>query len=333
MATRQKNPTVPAPQLANGHDVTVEGEADANANPQDPAVEIVEGGGELDASGAQTGDDGINDLAAQLADEKRKREEIERENARLRAEQQQSQREVVDNRMLVLDATIQRQEGEKQSILDDIKAAKEAGDYDKEVELTDKLSQINIDLKQTRLGKARLESELEDGGGQQPQQMQRQSSDSPVEQMIRAGRLDPRSANWLRAHPEYAEAGPNNDKLQRAHAYAMSHDGVAPATDEYFRLIEERLGLRQAADDGGGEGGQQQNNQQQPRSMAPPAAPPSRGNGMGGGGRVIMDGIVDLGNGKFRVAPHIKAFAESIGMSTQDYVQQAVALKNEGQIH
>ena len=326
MSTRQKNPAPPAPQL-NGHD------AGAGTDPQ---IEVVDDGGAggdapvVDVvDGAQAADPGIETLRQQLADEQRKREDAEREAATLRSQTHQQQREVVDNRRLVLDATIQRQEGEKKIILDRIKAAKEAGDYDAEVAAMDDLSQLNIDLKATKRGKAALEVEIDEGGTQQ----QRGGNNDPVEQMIEQGRLDPRSANWLRQHREFAQAGPNNDKLQRAHAYAMSHDGVVPASDEYFRLLEERLGIREPAGDGGADDGGGRQAAQQQRTTPPPAAPVSRAASMGGGGREIMQGITDMGNGKYRVTPQMRAFIESINMTVQEYVQNAVTLKNEGQIH
>lgn len=328
MATRQKNAPPVAPQV-NGHDAEADIELNANAGEGNgDAPEIIEG----DATSGDSADEGIEALRQQLADEKRRREEAEAAAATLRNQSQQQQREVVDNRMLVLDATIQRQEGEKANIIAELKAAKERGDYDAEAAATDKLSQINIDLKQTKLGKSRLEADLEDGGGQEQQRQttQQRSSGDPLEDFIAQNRLHPRAGNWLRNHRDYAEDPVKNAELTRAHHLAL-RSGAALNSDAYYEALETELGLRQAPDD---DGGQQEQRQPPPRSNGmPPAAPPSRAGGMGGGGREIMQGITDLGNGKYRTTPAIRQFAESIGMTVQEYVAQAVALKNEGQIH
>lgn len=63
-------------------------------------------------------------------------------------------------------------------------------------------------------------------------------SQDPVEMM--ASRLTPKSAAWLRAHPEAAS---KVDKLTAAHQAAISLEGIEVETPEYFRYVEEKLGL------------------------------------------------------------------------------------------
>lgn len=60
----------------------------------------------------------------------------------------------------------------------------------------------------------------------------------PVEMM--AARLTPKSAAWLRAHPEAAN---NVSKLTAAHSSAVEFEGLKPETPEYFRYVEEKLGI------------------------------------------------------------------------------------------
>ncbi len=62
----------------------------------------------------------------------------------------------------------------------------------------------------------------------------------PIEQM--AARLTPKSAAWLRAHPEAAN---NVSKLTAAHSSAVEFEGLTPETPEYFRYVEEKLGISQ----------------------------------------------------------------------------------------
>ena len=54
-----------------------------------------------------------------------------------------------------------------------------------------------------------------------------------------AERLAPRSAEWLRSHPEVVQ---KIGKLTRAHQDAVE-DGYTPESDDYFRFIENRLGI------------------------------------------------------------------------------------------
>lgn len=65
-------------------------------------------------------------------------------------------------------------------------------------------------------------------------------SQDPIEQM--AARLTPKSAAWLRAHPEAAN---KVEKLTAAHASAVELEGLKPETPEYFRYVEEKLGITQ----------------------------------------------------------------------------------------
>lgn len=325
--TRVKNATPPAQQIDGAEIEVVEGTDEGAAH-----IEI-EGAETKDA--APVADPGIEDLRAQLAEERRRREAAESESSNLRNQNHQTQREVADSRVLVLDATIQRQEGEKAAIMSRLREAKEAGDYDAELKATDELSSINIDLKQTKLGKSRLEHEIETGGAPQQRQSSAPANASDaVEEMISRSNLDPRSAGWLRSHPEFA-AQNNNDKLQRAHAFAMSHDGVVPASDEYFRLLEERLGMRQAQQP---EDEQRTDTGRQPeerRASAAPAAPVSRSGGMGGGGREIYPGITEIGNGKYRVSKEVQEAADIAGLTIKEYIENARGLTrgSDGQMH
>ena len=63
-------------------------------------------------------------------------------------------------------------------------------------------------------------------------------SQDPLEVM--AARLTPKSAAWLRAHPE---AAGQVEKLTAAHASAVQFKGLTPETPEYFKYIEKKMGF------------------------------------------------------------------------------------------
>lgn len=76
----------------------------------------------------------------------------------------------------------------------------------------------------------------------QPQQQPQQAPQDPVEAL--ASRLTPKSADWLRAHPEAAH---KVNKLTAAHQAAVELEGITPETPEYFSYIEKTLGMSKSA--------------------------------------------------------------------------------------
>jgi hypothetical protein len=142
----------------------------------------------------------------------------------------------------------------------------------------------------------------------------------PVERL--ASQLSPRSAAWVRSHPEYA-SGSKYQKMIAAHQLALA-DGAAADSDAYFDSIEDTLKLRQAAPlatdpepdvtpqraTGG-------------RSTAPAAAPVSRsGQGNGSSKPTTM-----------RLTREMREMASAMGMTDQEYAKYRQQLIDEGQIH
>ena len=99
----------------------------------------------------------------------------------------------------------------------------------------------------------------------------------PVEAF--ATQLSPRSAAWVRAHPEYATNPKLTQKMIAAHNMAVA-DGHAADTDDYFDSVEDMLKInrRQPArdDDWGGEQYSDASRGQGGRQVAPSAIPVSR---------------------------------------------------------
>ena len=146
----------------------------------------------------------------------------------------------------------------------------------------------------------------------------------PVEAL--ASTLTPRSATWVRAHPEFVKDLRLNRKMIRAHEDALD-DGCEPDSDEYFKYVEARLGVKPtaaAASPGAGgsdalsgaAGGKQRSGAD--GDKAPPALPPSKSNG--GGGNTI------------RLTPEQKEIASSMGMTEEEYRDNLQILKKEGRI-
>ena len=88
-----------------------------------------------------------------------------------------------------------------------------------------------------------VESMRTEGRVQAPQRPNFAPQDGPVDQLeAMAARLTPKSAAWLRSHPEAAN---QVEKLTAAHAAAVQLKGLTPETPEYFRYVEKKLGIGQ----------------------------------------------------------------------------------------
>ena len=103
------------------------------------------------------------------------------------------------------------------------------------------IAQAESHLLQLQNGKQRLEETLQNNSEgsvyeQQVPSFEPQVPQDPVE--MYASRLQPKSADWLRAHPD---AVGKIGKLTRAHQDALE-DGIQPESREYFSFIENRLG-------------------------------------------------------------------------------------------
>lgn len=190
----------------------------------------------------------LADLKKQYEHQKRVAE-AERE-ARKQAEyyaQQQVQQvqyastQVQDSNLKIIETAIQTTEASAAQAERAYADAMAAGDYNLAAKAQRALAQAESHLLQLENGRQRLQEQLQDyseGAVQAPPMpsFEPQIPHDPVE--MYASKLAPRSADWLRAHPEAVE---KIGRLTRAHTDALE-DGLTPESDEYFQYIEHRLG-------------------------------------------------------------------------------------------
>lgn len=142
----------------------------------------------------------------------------------------------------------------------------------------------------------------------------RQAPSDPVEAF--AAQLSPKSADWVRKHPEYVKDAKLNRKMIAAHELAMA-DGMHVDSEEYFSAIEETLKIKAAPP-------QTETSDEfaakvtQRRDAAPAAAPVSRG---GGSSTNVV-----------RLSAAEREMAEMMGMKPEDYAKHKMALKKEGKL-
>lgn len=311
----RKPNAAPPPVLPNGHDTT-------GTENDGTDIEVIEGDGTgTEAAEKQAIDPGVEALQRQLDEQKRRADAAEAERDRERAERNKDSQVIADSRLLVIDSTIATNESKKADIMRRMKEAKEAGDYDAETTAAAELAEVTLDLKQAKLGKDRLEQQIEQAKNQP------ESSGDRFEDWARENNIHPKSKDWLRGHMDYLTDDVKNAELLLAHKKAV-RDGVPLNTPAYFEAIETNLGLRGAPSE--------QEEEVEERQTSAPTAPVSRSATPMGGRRVTdVAGITDLGNGKYRVSKEVAEAAQIAGVTVKEYVAEAMKLKrgSDGQLH
>lgn len=168
-----------------------------------------------------------------------------------------------------LDATEQTAQAAERAYAD----AMAAGDYAAAAKAQRAISQCEAHLNDLAKGKRALEARLQapaEGRVRDPRDPLDPRAPPPPQDPLEAmaARLTPKSAEWLRAHPQ---AVGQVSKLTAAHSAAVELEGLAPETPEYFAYIEQRLGYTQSEKKPG-----------KPAKPAVPSAPVSSGASSGG---------------------------------------------------
>lgn len=222
----------------------------------------------------------LQDLKKQYEAQKL-RAEAERE-ARRQAEmyaRQQAQHlgraniEVQDGNLRVILNAIDATEQAADNAQRDYADAMAAGDYALAAKAQRAIAQCEAHLLQLNNGKQKLEEYLHqttEGSVYEPQvpSFEPNIPQDPVE--MYAAKLTPKSAQWLREHPEVVG---KIGKLTRAHQDAVE-DGIVAESPEYFQYIESRLGYSGAPSSRSGDPEPQQDLPQR----APSQPAPSRKN-------------------------------------------------------
>lgn len=262
---------------------------------------------------------GLEKLKKQLEDEKAARQDAER-RARASAEAEvQARTEAQDNRLHVVTNAISTIKQSQKNLRTEYATAMASQDYEKVAELNEQISDNSAKLLQLEQGKIALEKA--------PKPTKRDSSD-PVEQFTAP--LSPRSAAWVRAHPEFVTNEKKNRQMIAAHEYAIE-SGAAPDSDEYFRTVERRLeiGSPDTSQNGHKTSTEVEVDPMKdaakpaPKARTAPASAPVSRSGNGAGER---PNTVRL------TAAEVEAAADS-GLTPEEYARNKLALKKENRLN
>jgi hypothetical protein len=159
---------------------------------------------------------------------------------------------------------------------------------------------------------------------QAPQQPQPQAFDAAaamqniVNELTRTGL--PRSAQWVRAHPEWVSSREAINRVDGAHGYAINNLGLKADSDAYFDKMEELLGMRQPP----------QSNYRQPESR--PANPNARASAP------VNPGAPSYRSGESRqlsvhLTPEMREHAHNVlGMTDEEYAAELARAFEEGKL-
>jgi hypothetical protein len=264
---------------------------------------------------SQTPEDGIAELKARLEAEKKLRLEAETRAHQAQQVVSRANIEVQDSNLQLINGAIDKLKQESTYLKSNFKEAMAAGDYDAAAQAQEIMSLNAAKLLQLQNGKSSLEERLAN-----PQPVTPQSND-PVERV--AATLSPKSAAWIRAHPQCITDQRMYQKMVGAHNIAMA-DGYAVDSDAYFNAIESQLGFRRAAEpvDDGEDVTLSAASAPVQKRTAPAAAPTTRtASGTPSKSQVV------------RLSAEMREMASMMGMSPEDYAKNMVALKREGKIN
>lgn len=255
-----------------------------------------------------TPEEGINHLKKQLEEERKARAEADQRAHQAQLQAQVAQKNEQDGNYSMIVSAIEKSKRDSDLLKHGYAEAMAAGDYRKAADFQEAIALNANKLTTLENGKVAMENKLK-----QPVQP---VAHDPVEEL--ASRMTPRSANWLRNHPEFARDPQRYQDMVRAHSHAMG-EGYIPDTEAYFHHVEMRLGLHnEALEDAVVSVAA---TPVQRRTSAPSPAPSTR--------------MASASSGKpnvVRLSAEQREMASMMGMTPEEYAKNMVSLKREGKI-
>lgn len=277
-------------------DIVVDVELEAES--EEPEVRVV------------SQEDGIKELQQQLDRERAERIRAQQAEQAARVEAHRARSDVDETNIQLVSNAIDTLRRDDEILKQNYQIAMQQGQFAAAAEIQQEMSGNAAKLLQLSNGLEAMKSK--------PKAPEPKAAPAdPVEAF--AALLSPKSANWVRAHPEYVKDANLNRKMIAAHELAVA-DGIAVDTQEYFDAIESTLKIKpkpvaetnQTADEHAAKVVQR-------RDAAPAAAPVSRG----GSTRTNV----------VRLTAAEREMADMMGMKPEEYAKNKIALQKEGKLN
>ena len=256
-------------------------------------------------------DDGIKALRAELEQERQARFNAERQARDATDRVNQANKEVGDSQLREIDNAIDIIKRNEQILKQNLRIALAEQDVDRVADIQGEIATSAVNKLQLEQGRTAYEQRLRETPKIE------QIRQDPVD--VLASQLTPRSADWVRRHPEYARDPVLYQRMVAAHTLTEI-DRIAPDTDEYFEAIENTLRINRKESD---MSSSSSNFSSQKARAAPPAAPVSRQPTNASGTRPNV----------VRLTSQEREMASMMGMTDQEYARNKVALIKEGKLN
>jgi hypothetical protein len=253
-------------------------------------------------------EEGVDELKRQLDAERARRVEAERQAHEASERERLARNDKDDSDIQLVANAIQTLNRDSEILKANYAMALKNGDFTRAAEINGEMNETAAQLQQLNNGLDAMKAKPK-------AQPQPQRSSDPVEAF--AAQLTPRSADWVRAHPEFVKDARLNRKMIAAHELAVA-DGHTPDTDGYFSAIEQTLKVGQQRAQSEEDASASAAKVTQRRDAAPAAAPVSRG----GSSRSNV----------VRLTAAEREMAEMMGMKPEDYAKNKMALQKEGKL-
>ncbi len=211
----------------------------------------------------------VLELKKQLEDEKKARIEAETRAREASKQAFVAKNETEDTQLHLIKSAIDTVKRNNEQLRGAYAFAMTNGEYEKAAAIQEDISTNAYRLQELDKGRDAMEN--------RPKQA---PISDPVEAL--ASQLTPRSADWVRKHPNYATDPRMNQAMIDAHKLAL-YNGIQADTDEYFSAVEGMLGMKRPAravvpvvEEDDNPLSEAAAPAQPRRSAPPPAAPPTR---------------------------------------------------------
>jgi hypothetical protein len=277
------------------------------AAPKEPEIEIVKP--DKAAAKIVEPEEGIEELKRKLAEEKAGREAAERRANDASQQVFKAKTEVDDANMNLINSAIDTVKNNLTTLEGNLAIALSQADHKSAAKVQVEISSNAAKLLQLENGKEAYAA--------RPKQEAPKAD--PVEAL--ASQLTPRSAQWVRAHPQCATDPRLTQKMIAAHNIAVA-DGYQPDTDDYFTSIEDTMKMTPRHEVEIEEDPTAQAAKVVQRRQSPPAAPVTRsGSTPGSNPRIV------------RLSSAEVEAAEASGLTPQEYYKNKLALQKENRLN
>jgi hypothetical protein len=290
--------------------------ANVEKTPTEPVVEVV-AEGEVQKKEEPNVQEALETLQKKLKKAEKLREKAEQEAYEASRRAQQATTEVESNHITLVSTAIDTVKRDQEILKANLRDSLSIGDYDRAAQINDAMSMNSAKLLQLEQGFTEMKS--------RPRQEEPVRHSDPIDDL--ASRVTPLSAKWLKQNRDHLDDPRAIRMMGRAHEDAVDM-GIRPESDEYFRFVEDRLGI-------GREQPRQQQRQEQSyesdspfseaassssRRQSPPAAPVSRSGSAPG----TRPNVV-------RLTPAEVEAAKISGITPQEYYMNKVKEQNRAQ--